>query len=206
MRVCTKCKTEKDEAEFGKKPAAPSGLHSWCRMCLRLANRDHYRRNHEGICAERRTNRDRALIAERRYEEKNREKRRAAERERAPKRREHKNAYRRQWLAGSASHRIGNSLRATMAHAVRRQLAGEYPSFDLVGCSVIQLIAHLEAQFQPGMSWDNYGFRGWHIDHKRPCASFDLSKESERRQCFHYSNLQPLWWRDNISKGAKVAV
>ena len=50
------------------------------------------------------------------------------------------------------------------------------------------------------MSWDNYGIHGWHIDHIRPCASFDLTDPEQQRQCFHYPNLQPLWAFDNLSK------
>ena len=51
------------------------------------------------------------------------------------------------------------------------------------------------------MSWDNYG--DWHIDHIRPCCSFDLSKIEEQEKCFHYSNLQPLWAEENMTKGGK---
>jgi hypothetical protein len=49
------------------------------------------------------------------------------------------------------------------------------------------------------MSWSNYG--KWHVDHIKSCASFDLSKEDEQRKCFHYTNLQPLWAEENLSKG-----
>jgi len=55
---------------------------------------------------------------------------------------------------------------------------------DLLGCSVPELRLHLERQFKPGISWDNYG--QWHIDHIRPCAKFDLSKPEEQRACFHF--------------------
>jgi hypothetical protein len=51
------------------------------------------------------------------------------------------------------------------------------------------------------MSWSNWGKFGWHIDHIRPCASFDLSKKSEQLKCFNYSNLQPLWAVENLKKG-----
>jgi hypothetical protein len=74
----------------------------------------------------------------------------------------------------------------------------------LIGCSVPDLRQHLEVQFVDGMTWDNYGRIGWHIDHIRPCASFDLTDPAQQRQCFHYSNLQPLWAADNIRKGAKL--
>jgi len=57
------------------------------------------------------------------------------------------------------------------------------------------------------MTWDNHGtghngkgMKEWHIDHIKPCASFDLSKPSQQRKCFHYSNMQPLWAKDNLKK------
>lgn len=71
----------------------------------------------------------------------------------------------------------------------------------LLGCSRNVLIQWMESQFVDGMNWENYGQFGWHIDHIRPCSSFDLSRPKQQRACFHYTNLQPLWWRDNISKG-----
>jgi hypothetical protein len=74
----------------------------------------------------------------------------------------------------------------------------------LIGCSAKKLKQHLESKFKSGMSWDNYGRTGWHIDHIRPCVSFDLSKLSEQRKCFHYTNLQPLWAIDNIKKRDKL--
>lgn len=72
---------------------------------------------------------------------------------------------------------------------------------ELLGCSVEALKSHLEKLFTSGMSWTNYG--KWHIDHKRPCDSFDLSDPLQQKVCFHYTNLQPLWAFDNLSKGAK---
>jgi len=72
----------------------------------------------------------------------------------------------------------------------------------LVGCSIKRLKKHLESRFLDGMSWDNYGYNGWHMDHIRPCASFNLKDEKCQRKCFHYSNLQPLWATDNSSKGS----
>jgi hypothetical protein len=71
-----------------------------------------------------------------------------------------------------------------------------------LGCTGRELVAHLESQFSPGMSWDNYGIKGWHIDHIRPCASFDFTDEKQLHDCFHYTNLQPLWAEDNMAKGA----
>lgn len=74
----------------------------------------------------------------------------------------------------------------------------------LIGCSINQLREHLESLFKPGMTWANHGKRGWHIDHKLPCNSFDLRDVNEQKKCFHYTNLQPLWWNENLSKGDKL--
>jgi hypothetical protein len=74
----------------------------------------------------------------------------------------------------------------------------------LIGCSIDYLKQHLESNFKKGMSWTNYGYYGWHIDHIKPCVSFDLSKESEQKKCFNWKNLQPLWAEDNWSKNCKV--
>ena len=75
-------------------------------------------------------------------------------------------------------------------------------TLDLIGCTEIELRNHIESKFTDGMSWDNYGKYGWHVDHIRPCSSFDLSEPEQQRQCFHYTNLQPLWAKDNLSKGS----
>lgn len=95
--------------------------------------------------------------------------------------------------------RLKASLRSRLYNFVKGK--NKKPSFDFVGCSIDELKEHLSSQFQNGMSWENYG--EWHIDHLKPCASFDLSIEEEQHKCFHYSNLQPLWAKDNLKKGAK---
>jgi len=74
----------------------------------------------------------------------------------------------------------------------------------LLGCSYSQLKQHLENQFKDGMDWDNHGRTGWHIDHIKPCCSFDLSDPEEQKKCFNYTNLQPLWAEDNYKKGRKI--
>jgi len=71
------------------------------------------------------------------------------------------------------------------------------------GCSMEELVAHIESLWLDGMSWDNYGYRGWHIDHIRPLALFDLTDRGQFLAAVHYSNLQPLWAEDNLKKGKK---
>ena len=76
-------------------------------------------------------------------------------------------------------------------------------SFSLVGCPVGFLRSYIEGKFETGMSWDNYG--AWHVDHIRPCASFDLSDKEQVLQCFNWRNLQPMWASENMSKGSFYA-
>ena len=75
---------------------------------------------------------------------------------------------------------------------------------ELIGCSWIELREYLESLFTEGMTWSNHSLKGWHIDHIKPCVSFDLRDLVQQKQCFHYTNLQPLWAIDNQRKGAKV--
>lgn len=106
------------------------------------------------------------------------------------------------WLRKNNScYAIGKNLRRRIYGALRpnKKTVG---SMDLVGCTLPRLRAHLESLFAPGMSWDNYG--KWHIDHIMPCSSFDLLDPAQQRECFHYTNLQPLWAEDNIRKRDKT--
>ena len=75
---------------------------------------------------------------------------------------------------------------------------------EWTGCSMRDLAAHLEAQFATGMTWNNYG-NEWHVDHRRPCAAFDLTRSAQRASCFHWTNLQPMWAQQNLVKGANVS-
>lgn len=101
--------------------------------------------------------------------------------------------------------RILSALRCRLRLAVRRAgMKKCAKTVELIGCEIPFLRSRLESLFRDGMSWANYGKDGWHIDHIRPCASFDLSDSAQQRACFHYTNLQPLWQLDNIRKGAKL--
>ena len=71
-----------------------------------------------------------------------------------------------------------------------------------MGVDIPVLKKHIESLWEEGMTWDNWSRTGWHIDHIIPLSSFDLSKIEEQRIAFHYTNLQPLWAKDNLSKGS----
>lgn len=102
------------------------------------------------------------------------------------------------------NYRLGKIIRGRIRNLVKSGRKSAR-SLELAGCSWEELRSHLEARFEPGMTWENMGYGGWEIDHIRPCASFpDLGTSPEQqRECFHYTNLQPLWYWDNRSKRDK---
>jgi hypothetical protein len=80
------------------------------------------------------------------------------------------------------------------------------PTIRYLGCTTRQFREHLEKQFDSRMSWENYGLRGWHLDHIIPMAAFDMSKSEHRDLCSNYLNLRPLWWDENEAKADEVDV
>ena len=96
--------------------------------------------------------------------------------------------------------RIKNALRSRVKEALKNnQKRGS--TLDMIGCSVDELKSHIESLFTEGMSWDNWGFRGWHIDHIKPLSK--AKDIDEMYELCHYTNLQPLWWLDNLTKSNK---
>jgi len=76
---------------------------------------------------------------------------------------------------------------------------------ELVGCSIYFLRTHLEGQFKPGMTWENYG-TVWHVDHITPLSSFGkaIGRSDVQRVAFNWTNLQPLFAKDNLTKNDRM--
>lgn len=111
--------------------------------------------------------------------------------------------YQREKRRSDERYAIACRLRARVKTAVRRAGALKAASTeDLMGCSGAFLVGWLEAQFLEGMSWANRS--EWHIDHIIPCSAFNLCDEGQQRVAFHYTNLRPVWKRDNLSKSSRV--
>lgn len=105
------------------------------------------------------------------------------------------------WKNSTPEFRLRAYMRTRIFHCLKGRTK-HYNWSKSVGCTREFLMAHLQSLFQPGMNWNNYG--KWHVDHVRPCASFDLSKPEEQLVCFHWSNLQPLWAIDNLRKNDRI--
>lgn len=93
------------------------------------------------------------------------------------------------------------NLRCRLNMALRTH-AIEGSAVRLLGCTVAFALQYLAARFEDGMSWSNWGV--WHIDHRKPLASFDLTDPEQLAAACHYTNLQPLWAAKNIAKGASI--
>ncbi len=92
-------------------------------------------------------------------------------------------------------------LRARLYNLCKKfSVEKQIPTEELFGCSWAELKVHLEKQFAEGMHWNHPKLS---IDHKIPCDIFDLTSLDEQRRCFHYTNLQPMWLKDNIRKSNK---
>lgn len=103
------------------------------------------------------------------------------------------------------NHNLACKLRSSLLCKLKYFKARKIESaIKLLGCTIDFFREYIESKFKPGMSWDNHGLYGWHLDHIIPCKFFDLTKEEEQKKCFHYSNFQPLWAGENLSKGAKI--
>jgi hypothetical protein len=108
-------------------------------------------------------------------------------------------SYHQNKLQFNTQYRLAYILRCRLRTALNKKYKAGHAVKDL-GCSITELKIYLESKFQAGMSWENHSQTGWHIDHIKPLSRFDLSDREQFLEACHYSNLQPLWAEDNLSK------
>ncbi len=99
--------------------------------------------------------------------------------------------------------KVSKNLRSRISSALKK---GKKPNSSIksLGCTLAELKQHIETQWQSGMTWENYSRTGWHIDHIIPLSSFDLTNNDDFLKACHYTNLQPLWAKENHAKGATL--
>ena len=224
-KICSHCKTEKPLDQFNKNKNYKDGLSYWCKDCYKV----YYQTDKEGILerikAYSRVHKDEISIKHKAYyqthkEERNRytdkyyqaHKEEISIKDKAYKQLHKKetNLYRRNKYKTDINFRIACILRTRIVCALK-DISKPKHTMEYVGCSVDFFKQYLQSKFKAGMSWNNWGdgrngrgMQEWHIDHIKPCASFDLSKEEQKRKYFHYTNQRPLWAKDNIEKHDKI--
>lgn len=207
QKTCGGCKEEKALSFFNLSTTGKMGRHNHCRVCQKATRRRYYLQNRVKEIAKTKVYFHTAVAAKARAwtYSKNKEIILARNRKRraTPEVREKTNSCRLKRYREDTNFRLAVNLR----HRIRKAMKGiikKESSVSFLGCSIGEFKKYIEDLFKPGMTWENYTYRGWHIDHKRPCISFDLSDDKQRAECFHYTNLQPLWMAENISKHGRM--
>ena len=115
------------------------------------------------------------------------------------------NGYKNKMYHTNVQHKLKVTLRNRIGKSLKAKNGTKaFKTVELLGCSLDDFKIHLENKFQDGMSWDNHATDGWHIDHIIPLDAFDLTKSEEQLKACHYTNLQPLWWKENLQKGKRT--
>lgn len=223
-KTCTMCNTEKAINAFYINRHTSTGYMAACKECVDKKNKEWRENNTEAYkkALKKHTfkNKSKKAIYDKEYRQKNIDKIKEYKRRQyieykkeidaglREKQVKDKERYR-EYFRKRRETDISYKLRCAVRGRLRGYIKGKSVSkkvIELTGCNMEELRNHIESQFKDGMSWDNYGgYRnnGWNIDHIKPCSMFDFTKEEQLKECFHYTNLQPLWWNENISKGNK---
>lgn len=217
-KVCSKCGIEKLIEEFYK------GI-SYCKQCrcsqteaYRQKNLEHdltvkkqyYKKNREHIRKDKKDKykQNPDIIRSRAYawRQLNKEKAAAACSAWKKKNREYVNSYEKNINNKRKNTDVIFKLKNNIRSRLRKAIRYNYKSGSAIrylGCTIEELKKYLQLKFQDGMTWDNYGQFGWHIDHIQPLSKFDLSDLEQLKIVCHYTNLQPLWAKDNLKKSNK---
>lgn len=196
MKICNGCLVRKDFTMFSPKKSGKFGVAALCKACNSEKYRKYYLSNKEIIKKQTKIYRivNCTEISSKRklFYSKNRERiiknNVAAERKR---------------LAKDKDFRIRHNMRTYMRRSIKmNRKSGR--TINLLGCSIDYLKTYLESLFKPGMTWENHGLHGWHIDHILPLSRFNSADEEDMKIAWHFSNLQPLWAKENFKKGNKI--
>ena len=195
-KICSKCKEEKNVCEFGNDKSRKNNLSYLCKECLILKSKKYKENNKDKITfyleEYRQKNKEKLKVARTEYRKKNKEKIKKYGRYYSDKKRKESNIV-----------KISENIRRRILHILKsKKIRKKNKTLDILGCDFEYLKTYLENKFFIGMNWDNYGLNGWHIDHIIPLSS--AQSEDEVYKLCHYTNLQPLWAKDNLSKSNKI--
>lgn len=220
-KTCLRCGVEKEATAFTLNKYSEDGRHRYCKECKNVLRRANYASNSKAILAKNRewfkTNPDKTAESKRKEYIKHRDMYKvrfskyylsetlAQKEQRKLYQRTHKgerNARHALRMSTDIQYRLRHILHTRLSRAVSNNNKRGSAVSDL-GCSIQHLKLHLELFWDEGMAWSNYGKgeRQWSIDHIKPLASFDLTDRTQLLQAVHYTNLQPLWHIDNMTKG-----
>jgi hypothetical protein len=183
-KYCPKCEIEKFSTEFNSNKSRKDGLSVYCNSCNKNYFKKPERLEYDKQRNQIRKTQENYIEYHKQYRKNNVSK--FAEK-----------AYEKYH-----SHPI-QKLKTNFRNRVRKYIHRKrIPSQSILGCSWEMFKEHIESKFTKEMNWDNHGQFGWHLDHIIPLAS--AKTEDELYKLNHYTNLQPLWWSDNLQKSDKI--
>jgi actin-related protein len=178
---------------------------------MKKYNKKYYKENKEKIQDYKEKNKEKIAEKAKEYYQKNKERITKLNKKYYKENKEKFLKYSKKYIKDRTKTDFKFKIRYNLRNRVYQTLKGKNKSLQtmfLIGCDIDYLMYHIQCQFKDGMTWDNHGtgvngkeMKEWHIDHIIPCSSFDLSKPEEQQKCFHYTNLQPLWAKENWAKG-----
>lgn len=194
QKICSKCDTAKDltDENFGK---CKGKWISYCKHCGREMCKSYKARNKQKISEYNKTYKQENKITIDAYNKEYYNEHR--ETELARTRATHKRL-----LDTNPSFRMAQNMRKRVRTALNGTNKSEATK-ELLGCDTEFFQKWIEYQFTEGMTLQNYG-SVWHLDHVVPCASFDLTNSVNQYKCFHWTNYQPMFGHENITKGDKI--
>jgi hypothetical protein len=202
-KICSKCKIVKDICEYSNDKTKKDGLRPECKLCKKK-----YLEENKTIISERQKgyyekHRDKRLEHQKKYNEKNILNKREYSKNYYHDNKNKINSYRENRKKTDPIYKLRVGMSIRLNHFLKtKNLKKNNTTFSIIGCSPKELKKYIEGLFTENMNWDNHGLFGWHIDHKIPLSS--ATTEEEIYQLCHYTNLQPLWSKDNLSKGKRI--
>ncbi len=179
-KICSKCKEEKEVCDFYKDSTRKGGYGHTCKSC--------YKQKRQSINLNKEKRRER----DKKYYSNN-----------IGKIRVYQKKYQNNRYKNDIDFKLTTNIRRRVSLFLQSSnMSKTNKTFDIVGCTQQQLKEHIQSQFKDNMSWENYGYYGWHIDHIIPLSS--AKTEEEIYKLCHYTNLQPLWAEDNLKKSNKI--
>jgi hypothetical protein len=195
MKKCSKCNQIKNLDCYQKDSQKKDGLYSRCKECVSVFNKRKYKPYSEYSESKKKLK----LEADARYRINNKEKEKKRHRKyfENNKSKYYDNVRKRK--EKNPLLRLSLNIRSRMYNALKRvNEKKQTKTIDILGCNFYECKIHIENQFKEGMSWENYNLETWHIDHIIPLSS--AKTEEDLYKLFHYTNLQPLWASENLSK------
>ena len=206
-KICNICSIEKELNEFHSRKDSKDGLRNECKSCTRCRINKYRKKNKEKTNSWNRETYYRNIEKHKETKKNYRDRTKEDQKKRAKKYREHNKEKIKNYTKNRKKHDIIFKLRCNVRSRVKnflksKNIRQDNETFKIVGCEPKKLKEHIEKQFKDGMCWENYGLNGWHIDHIIPLIS--AKTEEEIYKLCHYTNLQPLWWYENLEKRNKI--